>query len=70
VRPNTDDLKIVKSNLVTKHYIRNFVPITKNSIVVDVGAHIGAFSAIAAKIAHKVVAFEPDPDNYQMLKKI
>lgn len=69
VRPNTDDLKIVKSNFVTKHYIRNFVPITRNSIVIDVGAHIGAFSVLAGKIAHKVVAFEPDPKNYQMFKK-
>lgn len=69
VRPNTDDLKIVKSNLVTKHYMRNFIPITENSIVVDVGAHIGAFCVIAAKNARRVVAFEPDPDNYQMLKK-
>jgi FkbM family methyltransferase len=69
VRPNTDDLKIVKSNLVTKHYMRNFVPITRDSIVIDVGAHIGAFSVIAAKSASEVFAFEPDQGNCQMLKK-
>jgi len=69
VRPHTDDLKIVKSNFVTMHYIRDFVPITKGSIVVDVGAHIGSFSLIAAKSADRVLAFEPEPSNCEMLKK-
>jgi FkbM family methyltransferase len=69
VRPQTDDLKIVKSNFVTMHYIRDFVPITKGSIVVDVGAHIGSFCLIAAKSADRVLAYEPEPSNYQMLKK-
>jgi FkbM family methyltransferase len=69
VRPHTDDLKIAKSNFVTMHYIRDFVPITKDSIVVDVGAHIGSFSVMAARIAYRVLAYEPEPSNYQMLKK-
>jgi FkbM family methyltransferase len=69
LRPNTDDLKIVKSNVVTRHYMRDFLPITKDSIVVDVGAHIGCFSIIAARNAYKVLAFEPEPKNYRMLKE-
>jgi FkbM family methyltransferase len=69
LRPNTDDLKIVKSNLVTKHYVRDFVPITRGSVVIDVGAHIGSFAVMAAGIASKVLAFEPEQSNYQMLKK-
>jgi FkbM family methyltransferase len=69
LRSHTDDLKIVKSNFVTKHYTKDFVPITKGSIVIDVGAHIGSFSVVAAQTASKVVAFEPDPNNFQMLKK-
>jgi FkbM family methyltransferase len=69
VRPNTDDLRIAKSNLVKKNYIKPFVPIEKDSIVVDVGAHIGSFSILVARSAYKVLAFEPDPNNYQMLKK-
>lgn len=69
VRPNTDDLKIVKSNFVTRHYMRDFIPITKESIVIDAGTHIGSFSMIAATIAFKVLAFEPDPSNYRMLNK-
>ena len=69
VRPNTDDLKIVKSNFVTKHYFKDYLPIPNNSIVVDVGAHIGAFSVMVARKAHKVLSFEPEPGNFQMLKK-
>ena len=69
VRPHTDDLKIVKSNFVTKHYFKDYVPIPKDSIVVDVGAHIGAFSVMVAGKAHRVLSFEPEPNNFQMLKK-
>ncbi len=69
LRPDTDDLRIVKSNFVKKNYTRDFVPITKDSIVVDVGAHIGSFSLGVARSAYKVLAFEPEPTNYQMLKK-
>lgn len=69
LRPNTDDLRIAKSNFVKKNYTKDFVPITKDSIVVDVGAHIGSFSIMVARSAYKVLAFEPEPNNYQMLKK-
>src|SRR3972149_6325307 len=69
LRPNTDDLIIVKSNFVKKNYTKDFIPITKDSIVVDVGAHIGSFSIMVARSAYKVLAFEPEPNNYQMLKR-
>ncbi len=69
LRPNTDDLRIVKSNFVKRSYTKDFVPITKDSVVVDVGAHIGSFSISVARSAYKVLAFEPEPTNYQMLKK-
>jgi len=69
VRPKTDDLRIVKSNFIKKNYTKNFVQIARDSIVVDVGAHIGSFSISVARSAYKVLAFEPEPTNYQMLKK-
>jgi FkbM family methyltransferase len=40
--------------------------------VVDVGAHIGLYSLIAAKRvgpAGKVIAIEPDPENFKILRK-
>lgn len=39
----------------------------------DVGAHIGFYSVIAARLVGKsglVIAFEPDPDNVKVLQKI
>ena len=39
-------------------------------VFVDVGANIGYFSVLAASLvgdAGKVFAFEPDPDNFQLL---
>jgi FkbM family methyltransferase len=69
LRPNTDDLRIVKSNLVKRNYTKELVPVTRDSIVVDVGAHIGSFSIMVARSAYKVLAFEPEPNNYRMLRK-
>jgi len=43
--------------------------VTSGSIVVDVGANIGYHTVFASKRAKKVVAFEPEPNNYALLKK-
>ena len=46
------------------------VTFTPAAIVVDVGAHVGFFSGLAlARGAEKVIAFEPDPANFELLKK-
>jgi FkbM family methyltransferase len=37
-------------------------------VVVDVGAHIGRYTLIAAKRASRVVSIEPDPSNFAMLE--
>lgn len=43
--------------------------ITKNSVVVDVGANIGYYTLLMAKIAKKVYAFEPEIEAFKILKK-
>ena len=43
-------------------------PIPQNAIVLDIGGHIGTFSVWAVEQgAGKVVAYEPEPDNFRML---
>jgi FkbM family methyltransferase len=67
VRPWADDVRIVKSVFAKKNYVNEFVSIMPNSIVVDVGANIGAFTIFAAQMAEKVFAFEPEPENFRLL---
>ena len=44
--------------------------ILPNDIVVDIGANVGVFSTYAAKnTKNKIYAFEPYPDNYEILIK-
>jgi FkbM family methyltransferase len=42
--------------------------IAEDTIFYDVGAHIGFFSLPAGRIAPRVIAFEPDPDNAARLR--
>ena len=67
VRPWADDVRIVKSIFSKKNYVNEFVSIVANSVVVDVGANIGAFTVFAARWAEKVFAFEPELANFRLL---
>lgn len=69
VRPWAADVGITKSVFAKKNYTNNFVSIHADSIVVDVGANIGAFSLFASRTARQVFAFEPEPDNFACLCK-
>ena len=67
VRPWADDMRIVKSVFAKKNYVNEFVSVMPNSVVVDVGANIGAFSIFAARCARQVFALEPEPENFCLL---
>jgi len=60
------DLPILSEIFIDSPYTKNF-SIPKNSVVVDIGAHTGAFSIKASKIAKEVYAYEPFPENFKLL---
>jgi len=69
IRPWTEDARIVKSIFTKQNYVNDFVAIPTGSVVVDVGANVGAFSIFAARWAARVVAFEPEPGNFACLQR-
>jgi len=38
-----------------------------SDVVIDIGAHIGTFAVRSAKLAGRIMCFEPDPDNFAFL---
>lgn len=64
-RPNTTDDRIVREVYIENHYR---VPSDlKGKSVIDIGANIGAFSILCAERGADVLAFEPEPNNFQLL---
>ncbi len=43
--------------------------INENDTVIDIGAHIGSFSILAAKKAKRVISFEPFENTYALLEE-
>ena len=61
----------IKDILLNREYeylpefeLKNF----RNKRVVDAGAHVGFFSLVASRFAREVIAIEPHPINYELLK--
>jgi len=64
VRKNSSDIFTLKEVYIKKVYGGK-----PRGVVVDIGAHIGAFSVYASTTADKVYAFEPESSNYDQLIK-
>lgn len=64
-RSNTNDLGIIEQ--VYTNNGCHFPDDMSGMVVMDVGAHIGAASILAAKRGAQVFAFEPGSDSYQLL---
>jgi FkbM family methyltransferase len=69
VRVNTSDALVIWEIWKAKVYDDARIPISAGDVVVDMGAHIGAFSVRAARLAHggQVYAYEASGKNYALL---
>jgi FkbM family methyltransferase len=68
-RRDTIDKDIIREIWDERYYFKYARQVRKQDVVVDIGAHIGIFSILAAKLgAKKVLAFEPQQDNFNLLE--
>jgi FkbM family methyltransferase len=67
VRPQTDDLDIFQDVLNNQSYRDACLLLDGNSVVIDVGGHIGSFSVCSALRGAHVLTLEPVPGNYELL---
>lgn len=69
-RDGTFDEDCIREIWQKDTYMRGELSLLKNAVVIDVGAHIGGFSILAAVLgAKEVLAYEPYPDNFELLRK-
>ena len=65
---STDDLYLENVRVFESYMVSLFKSlITKNDIVLDVGANIGCTALLFSQLAHKVFAFEPCPSTFYYL---
>lgn len=69
VRPETQDLRILLEVVLENCYIPRGWDTGSYSTILDVGAHLGAFSVMAARNwpNAKILAFEPFSENFRLL---
>jgi len=70
IRTETSDRAIFHEIWVRKYYNPKGFIIKEDDLVIDIGAHIGIFAVFAAQFAKngKIYAFEPMPENFEMLR--
>lgn len=63
---------ILEAQVWQVYFLEPQVTIQAKDVVVDIGAHWGAFTSLAARQATQgqVFAFEPHPDNVQQLERV
>lgn len=71
IRVNSADKFSIWETWRIKSYTGRDFNIQPHDIVIDLGAHIGAFAVYAAQKAAqgKVYAYEPEPENFKLLKE-
>jgi len=67
-RPDTLDEYVIEEVLKRPGYLEH-LGVTGADRVLDIGANIGAFTCIAAKVARAVVGYEPEPENAAIARR-
>lgn len=68
IREGTTDEKVVKEVVERNVYTKTgLLQISAGETWLDLGANIGTFSVLCASLGAKVVAFEPEDNNYLLL---
>jgi len=67
IRPGTSDLGMIATVFEPK--TAAWFQVEEGDVVVDIGAHIGRFTLASARKASIVVAIEPVPSNFSILKE-
>src|SRR3990167_10723637 len=66
IRKNTCDSAIAQSVLVRNEY--GLPSDLRGAVILDIGAHIGAFAVACQKRNAKLIhCYEPDPENFELL---
>ena len=70
LRTNSTDLDTFSLIWLSKEYNKHGFKISKEDVVIDIGAHIGMFSLYASQycIDGKILCYEPSAENYNLLK--
>lgn len=69
IRPGSTDLSIIEDVRIKNFYLdKGFGVFKPGDIVIDIGGHIGAFAVECAIRGASVKVYEPDKDNFEMLK--
>lgn len=66
IREDTLDEYVIKENAGSQY---NKLQLRPKDVVLDIGANIGAFSVLNADKVKRILAYEPEPENFLLLKK-
>jgi len=69
LRQGTSDTFIYKEIMLDRDYELCLNYLNKESLVIDLGAHIGLFSIFCSPFCRKILAYEAHPENYQLALK-
>jgi len=69
LRAKTVDVFLFTEVALENTYLLESIEFPENATIIDLGAHIGFFSVHASNKAKKIFAFEPVPENFELLKK-